>query len=135
MGYCFFFQMEKFKLIKDNHELCFSIDLIPYKYISATIRDFLKDLKELEATVSKEPEILILCETLKSEINGKIDYLRNKLENIQNPKYLNESDEEFVDKLKKRTNNSSQQSNKKLKLLLKPARQKRPKVKKFPRIR
>ncbi|KAJ6647610.1 hypothetical protein Bhyg_02833 [Pseudolycoriella hygida] len=65
---------------------------------AATIRDnLLNDIKELEAIVSEEPDIVKLCKDLKSKINARIAYLRNKLENIPNSKYLDESDEDFVD--------------------------------------
>lgn len=90
--------MEKLKFIKQNHDLSFSIDLIPYKYLAATIAEYLNDIKEIDSIVSEEGNILNLCKTLKSQINSKIDYLKKKLDNIPNPKYLEESDEEFVDK-------------------------------------
>ena len=41
--------MEIINVIKDNLELSFAIDLIPYKYISSTIRDYSNDINKLES--------------------------------------------------------------------------------------
>lgn len=91
-------QMEKIKTIRENHRLSFSIDLIPYKYLSQTIRDFSQHIKDIDSIVSEDSDVLKLCEIFKSEISANIKYLQDKLNAIPNPKYLDESDEEFVDK-------------------------------------
>lgn len=90
--------MEKIKAIREDHRLSFSIDLIPYKYLSQTIRDYNQHIKDIESIVSDDSEVVKLCEIVKTEISAKIKHLQDKLQAIPNPKYLDESDEEFVDK-------------------------------------
>lgn len=89
--------MDKIKAIQKDHKLSFSVDSIPYKYISQTIRDYVRHIEQLESIVSKDTEVLKFREIVKLEITSKIKYLQDKLDKVPNLKYLDESDEDFVD--------------------------------------
>lgn len=93
--------MEKIKAIDENNRLSFSDDLIPYKYLSDAIKEYLSDINVISEIVVQNKdnkELVDFGERVKSELNSKVILLQTKLKNIPNPKYLEESDEEFVDK-------------------------------------
>lgn len=70
-----------------------------YKYIPENIKELSQDLKKIEEIVSQKPnsEVLNLCNSLKLKLSDSLKYLTEKLQNIPNKNYLEESDEDWVD--------------------------------------
>lgn len=74
---------------------------IEYKYIANTIKELSTDLQKItkiETENKSEKKVCDLCVSIKEKLNYHKSFLTNKLANIPNVKYLEESDEEFVDK-------------------------------------
>lgn len=93
--------MEEIKVLENKYRfVTVESDIAtPYKYMPQTIRELSDDLKEIDKIISKsnDSEVKKLCERLKSKLNIKKKFFENKLENIPNKYYMEESDEEWVD--------------------------------------
>lgn len=93
--------MEKVLEVKNKNKGAFLIQSrLPYKYIPGLIDEYLSDIKSIEKIIVNEKDkiVLKLCKKVKNRLLKKLEYFRTKLANIPNKKYLEESDEEFVDK-------------------------------------
>lgn len=91
--------MENILEIQNKYKDAFSDNIIPYKYILEVITKYTRDIKIIAEIIltEKDEEALTMCEEVKNNLSTKLNFLRTKLE-APNLKYLDESDEEFVDK-------------------------------------
>lgn len=92
--------MEKILKIENKYEFESSVKIIPYKYIPETISEYSKDISIIQEIILKEEDenVLKLCKQVKNNLTTKLNFLKLKLEKIPNKKYLEESDEDYVDK-------------------------------------
>ena len=77
----------------------------PYKYIPQAIKELMEDLEKIEKIISKnkDGEVYKLCDRMKSKLKTKKLYFEEKIRNIPNKHYMDESDEEWVDRNKPKT--------------------------------
>lgn len=75
---------------------------LPYKYIPAMIDELSNDLKEIDKILSeaKDIEVSKFGDSIKLKINTRLYFFKNKLHSIPNKEYMEESDEEWIDKNK-----------------------------------
>ncbi len=73
---------------------------LPYKYMPQIIKELTTDIEKIEKVIEGENNSSVLrqCELLKIKLHAKLNFFTNKLTSIPNKKYMEESDEEYVDK-------------------------------------
>lgn len=73
---------------------------LPYKYIPDTIRELSEDIKKIVEIINgqSDPSVLKECEFLKSKLDSSLNFFETKMKGIPNWNYMDESDEEWVDK-------------------------------------
>lgn len=72
---------------------------LPYKYIPGSVTEISNDLKRIKDTISttKDTKVQKLCKSMQKKLEEQLQYFENKLKNIPNKNYMQESDEEWVD--------------------------------------
>lgn len=91
--------MEKIRAIERKY-LFARLD-IEYKYIPECIKELSADLPKISKILSENKSnkvVCDLCEKMTKKLEEQLKLFSNKLANIPNVKYLEESDEEYVDK-------------------------------------
>lgn len=83
----------KFVTVQSEHA-------VPYKYIPGAIKELKDDIKEIDKIISDETNATVLksSEELKAKLNTILRFFEIKLERIPNLNYMDESDEEWVDR-------------------------------------
>lgn len=93
--------MDEIKSLQNKYKFVTVADdiLTPYKYIPETIKELAADLTKIDTIISstKDIEVIKMCTFMKSKLNTKKKFLEEKLTNIPNKHYMDESDEEWVD--------------------------------------
>lgn len=95
--------MEDIKVLQGKYKFACSDDSIEYKYIPETIKELSKDLAIIDGIIKTnkdEKAVLNLCKSMKRQLSASLKYLKDKLENIPNLNYLDESDEDWLDENK-----------------------------------